>query len=271
MILKKIVKAFVYNALNYSGYLKARDAYLYSRGKTWCTILLYHRVDENISNDPVDINISPDEFRKQIKAFSESYNVLTIAQILQHLKESKPFPPKSICITFDDSYESIYRNALPILKEYDVPASFFINDGYLETDRTYPWDEVIEYKQPMMSWAHVKEIVDDGFEVGVHTTNHLDLGACDYETASMEIGGSRKILENGLGLNLPYFSIPFGRRNSYKQETIDIVKDNGFSCCFSAYGGHVDMDSDPYNLERMPFSSDYSSIAELKSDLDHIF
>lgn len=271
MTLKKIIKWFIYNALNYSGYLKLRDKYLFASGKTWCTILLYHRVDENIDNDPIDINISPEDFRKQIKTFARAYNVISIAQLLEHIKNKEPFPPKTICITFDDSYESIYRNALPILKEYKVPASFFINDGYLDINRTYPWDEAIEYIQPMMSWEQVRDIIDDGFEIGVHTTNHIDLGKCNYDTAKSEICGSRAALENVLGLMLPYFSIPFGRRDSYTPETIEIVKDNDFSCCFSAYGGCVTLDSDLYNLERMPCSNDYSSIAELRADLDQIF
>jgi len=271
MLSKKDVKQLIYNILNYSGYLKARDKYLYARGKTWCTILLYHRVDENIKEDPIDINISPEEFREHIKVFSRHYNVITVARILEHLKENKPFPPKTICISFDDSYESIYRNAVPILKEYDVPACFFINEGYLEIDRTYPWDEVIEYNQPMMSWAQVKNIIDDGFEVGVHTTNHKDLGKCDYDTAREEIVGSREALEKGLGLALPYFSIPFGWHDNFKPETIDIVKKSGFSCCITAYGGCVELGSDPFNLQRMLYSSDYSSTEEFQADIDQVF
>jgi len=271
MSFKKSLKALIYNALNYSGYLYMRDKYLYSRGNTWCTILLYHRVDENIPDDPVDINISPNDFRKQVETLSKCYNVISIAQLLEYLNHGKPFPPRTVCITFDDSYESIYRNAIPVLKQFKVPASFFVNDGYLATSRTYPWDEEIEYKQPMMSWEQVKTIVDEGFEVGVHTTNHIDLGTCDKETAVEEIVGSKNALEQGLGLGLPFFSIPFGRKNSFKPETIDIVKANGFSCCFTAYGGIVTSVSDPYQLERMPFSSDYISITELRADIDQVF
>lgn len=272
MFSKKDIKRFLYNILNYSRYLKIRDRYLYVKNKTWCTILLYHRVDENIKDDPIDINISPEVFKEHIKIFSENYNVISVAQILAHLKEDKPFPPKTICITFDDSYESIYRNAVPVLKEYDVPACFFINDGYLEIERTYPWDEAIEYKQPMMSWTQVKNIIDDGFEVGVHTTNHKNLGRCDYDTARVEINGSREALEKGLGLTLPYFAIPFGSCNCFKPETIDIVKKSGFSCCFTlCEGGYVEIGSDPFNLKRMPYSSDYSSTAEFRADIDQLF
>ncbi len=271
MLSKKDIKELIYQLLNYSGYLKVRDRYLYAKDKTWCTILLYHRVDENIKDDPIDINISPEEFREHVKVFSRNYNAITVAQVIEYLKANKPFPPKTICITFDDSYESIYRNAVPVLKDYKVPACFFVNDGYLGTDRTYPWDDIIEYKQPMMSWAQVKEIVNDGFEVGVHTTNHKDLGQCDYETAREEIDGSRKALQNGLEMALPYFSIPFGKRGSFKPETIDIVKKSGFSCCFSAYGGCVRKDSDLYNLERLTYSNDYSSIVELQSEIDQVF
>ena len=68
---------------------------------------------------------------------------------------------------------------------------FFINDGYLETGRTYPWGNVLDSKQAMMSWNEVKDIMDSGFEIGVHTTNHLDLATLDKEQAENEIYGSR--------------------------------------------------------------------------------
>ena len=271
MLPVKLIKEVMYFILRYSGYLKLRDRYLYMKGKTWCTILLYHRVDENIENDPVDINISPDEFRKHIEVFSRNYHVISVADLIEYLQEGRSFPPKTICITFDDSYESIFRNAVPILKEHEVPACFFINDGYLDRDRTYPWDEIIEYRQPMMSSEQVRELADDGFEIGVHTTNHKDLGNCDYDTAHIEIAGSRKELERILGKDLGFFSIPFGRKSSFTSETISIVKESGFVCCFSAYGGYVDSDSDMFNLERLPYSDDYSSIVELRSDIDRVF
>lgn len=269
--MKKIIKALLYNTLRFSGFLAIRDWYLSERGKTWCTVLLYHKVDPDLELDPSDINIHPKIFQKQMNVFADRYNVISVAELLEYVTRKRSFPPRTVCITFDDSYRSIYEHALPILIESNLPACFFINDGYLDSDRTYPWDEDLNRKQKMMSWTDAKEVMDSGFEIGVHTTNHLDLAILGKDRAQKEINGSQEILNRELGVNINYFSIPFGGKENYTQETIDIVKDGDFNCCFSAYGGFVDSQSDIYNLERMSFSNDYWSISEFLADIDRVF
>jgi peptidoglycan/xylan/chitin deacetylase (PgdA/CDA1 family) len=271
MPVKKLIKTALYNALRFSGYLNLRNLYLRTRGKTWCAVLLYHRVDPELQNDPIDINIHPEKFRQQIEIFAKRYNVLTVAEMLGYLNNNKPFPPNSICITFDDSYKSIYDHAIPVLKEFNLPACFFLNDGYLGTERTYPWDNELEAKQAMMSWDEARDILSSGFEVGVHTTNHLDLGTLDKEKAETEIYKSRQVLEHELEGSFSFFSIPFGKKENFTDETISIIKAGDFSCNFSAYGGFVDSGSDIYNLLRIPFSDDYWSVNELCADIDRVF
>ena len=59
-----------------------------------------------------------------------------------------------LAITFDDSYENLYHNAVPILKKYNLPATFFISTGFVDdlkgvgrpfpTNRFY-WTDIVDY------------------------------------------------------------------------------------------------------------------------------
>jgi len=271
MRIKSRVKELIYNFLKLSGILKIKNSLIYSRENTWCTILLYHRVDGDIENDPIDINISPEEFRNHIEIFAKNYNVISLKEMLEHLENKKPFLQNTICISFDDSYLSIYENAFPVLKEYNVPACFFINDGYVETERIYPWDAEYKLNPPMMRWDQLKEMSDAGFEIGVHTTNHVNLGKCSLDEAEREISQSKKVLEERTGVSIPFFSFPFGRSENFNVEIVDILKKNNLSCCFSGHGGIVNLESDFYYINRLPYSGDYSSITEFRADIDQAF
>ena len=100
-------------------------------------IVLYHGVTDN---DSVGIeNISGKhmksvEFENQMKWLSENKNVVTLREINT--------ATDSVAITFDDAFKNVRDVALPILKKYDLPATFFITTGFVETDRMFWVDEV---------------------------------------------------------------------------------------------------------------------------------
>ncbi len=100
-------------------------------------IVLYHGVTDR---DSVGIeNVSGKhmksvEFENQMKWLSENKNVVTLREINT--------TPDSVAITFDDAFKNVRDIALPILKKYDLPATFFITTGFVETDRMFWVDEV---------------------------------------------------------------------------------------------------------------------------------
>ena len=117
-------------------------------------ILLYHGVTD-WKKDPRDIggclnyngkHIGVDEFEKQMKWLSENKKVVSLTNWIQYR------PENNVAITFDDSYENLYHNAVPILKKYNLPATFFISTGFINKDdyRYYPtnrmyWTDMVDY------------------------------------------------------------------------------------------------------------------------------
>src|SRR5262245_31790604 len=77
----------------------------------------------------------------------------------------EPIPDKLVVLTFDDASKSHFTVARPLLKKYKFGATFFVTEG---------WDFATN-KKDYMTWEEVKELHDDGFEIGNHTRDHISV------------------------------------------------------------------------------------------------
>jgi peptidoglycan-N-acetylglucosamine deacetylase len=71
-------------------------------------------------------------------------------------------PQKTVVLTFDDSVKSQAAFVAPLLKKHGFSATFFITEGFSFKSR----------KDLYMSWKEIKELHDQGFEIGNHTKRH---------------------------------------------------------------------------------------------------
>lgn len=102
-------------------------------------ILIYHRVlDEPDFMRPGEVDKTA--FTWQMEILSRYFNVLPLHDALQKL-QTGTLPPRAVCITFDDGYADNATNALPILKQFDLTATFFIANGFLDGGRM--WNDTI--------------------------------------------------------------------------------------------------------------------------------
>ena len=74
----------------------------------------------------------------------------------------KELPEKTVVLTFDDSVVSHATIVSPILKKLKFGGSFFICD----------FDSFHTRKDWYMTWAQIKSLSDDGFDIGNHTKGH---------------------------------------------------------------------------------------------------
>lgn len=98
-------------------------------------VLVYHRVT-NLTSDPQLLAVSPDNFRLQMKLLKASFPIVRFENDWSKVKNP------SIAVTFDDGYADNALEALPIVEEIGIPATFFVSTGNLDTRREYWWDEL---------------------------------------------------------------------------------------------------------------------------------
>jgi peptidoglycan/xylan/chitin deacetylase (PgdA/CDA1 family) len=107
-------------------------------------VLTYHRIAEpgvNPFYDPV-ISATPESFRLQVNWLRSYRRLLTFAELVAQLESGAPWREPMMFLTFDDGYRDNFDVALPILRELNVPAMFFIPTAFLESPRLPWWDYV---------------------------------------------------------------------------------------------------------------------------------
>ena len=174
-------------------------------------ILMYHSIADNH-----DKSVSINSFEMQMKLMKKmGYQTINFSGL------NKNVTKKNFLITFDDGYENLITNALPILKKLGFSATCFIVTNML--NKYNVWDENRgDYKKmKLMNIDHVYEWVSNGFEIGSHTKDHLDLTSLNINKKKEQIIDSKNFIKEVLGINLASFAYPFG---SFNDETIKIVK-----------------------------------------------
>lgn len=84
----------------------------------------YHYLRDKKAPGPT---CSPDRLEKQIRALlAGGYEVITCGEVVRRIMNGMPLPDKHATLSFDDGLRDQYAVALPILRKFDVPATFFV-------------------------------------------------------------------------------------------------------------------------------------------------
>ena len=176
----------------------------------------------------------------------KGYRSIDLLDAVEHLRTGDPVPPRALVITIDDGYESVYREAFPILQEHGMTATVFVTTG--EQPGRNPSDRFPSMEgQPMVSWKELSEMVAAGFSVGAHTLTHPDLTRLSASNAEAEIVGAKSILEDRLGVGVRSFAYPHGK---YDRRTHELVAEH-YCCACSDRLGLLARGSNLYALERV--------------------
>ncbi|HPV15108.1 MAG TPA: polysaccharide deacetylase family protein [Candidatus Cloacimonadota bacterium] len=105
--------------------------------------------------------------------------------------------PLIICLNFDDGYQEVYQNALPILGKYGIKATCFVNSGTVGEPVIMTWEELSELKN-----TH-------GWEIGAHGYSHPNLSELSLEEARAEIELDLFLFRDK-GFDPKSFALPYG-------------------------------------------------------------
>ncbi|MBF0490299.1 MAG: polysaccharide deacetylase family protein [Candidatus Omnitrophica bacterium] len=104
-------------------------------------ILMYHRVVD-LKSDPWSLCVSPERFEEQMQVIKRYTQPVSIDEIGTNKNRLSSLSKIKISITFDDGYSDNFKFAQPILNKYDIPATFFITTGAINSKEEFWWDEI---------------------------------------------------------------------------------------------------------------------------------
>lgn len=202
--------------------------------QTKIPVLLYHRVGD--SEGP--LTITPDKFASDLAGLrNRGFETISLETFRRHQGDPEtPLPEKPIMISFDDGYLDNYLNAVPLLRQYGLTASFFIITSLVGTE-------------DRLATGHIREMSANGMSIGSHTVSHRELGAMGIEEAANELSLSRYFLEGMLQKPVEFIAYPKG---SFNESTGTVARQTGYAGGFSILPGTCSRESNPYILKRIP-------------------
>ena len=96
-------------------------------------------------------------FERQLKYLSKRYHFISLEDFIDAVGKQAALPDYSVAVTFDDGYRNNYFNALPVLKQYGVPATVFLTTNFVEKAAPL-WRDRLE---DMIERARVAEFTID--------------------------------------------------------------------------------------------------------------
>ena len=174
---------------------------------------MYHSI-----MDDHDKSVSINSFEMQMKLMKKmGYQTINLSGLNKNLTKKK------FIITFDDGYENLITNAFPILNKLGFSATCFIVTNMLNDYNMWDVNRDDYKKMKLMNRNQIYQWVSNGFEIGSHTKDHLDLTSLNINKKKEQIIDSKNFIKRDLGIKLDSFAYPFG---SYDDETIKIVEQN---------------------------------------------
>lgn len=83
-------------------------------------------------------------FDEVIQELKECGYPLSMDEVVEYVQNGKPFPQKSFAVTFDDGFENNFSVAAPVLKDIQIPATFYVTTNFVEKN-AMSWIDRIEY------------------------------------------------------------------------------------------------------------------------------
>ena len=197
--------------------------YLYGYQYYSVPILMYHQIA--LKSEESSLYVMPAVFERQMKFLVDNkYNVMTLDDFINAKENNETLKRKSVVLTFDDGHSDSYTHVYPILKKYQLPATYFVivnmidQPGHLTTEQ-------------------IKELAASGLiTIASHSLSGEYLPGKERGMLRREILASKDILEWLVKRKIEYFCYPIG---GFTPEIQVLVKDSGYRAAFTTNRGLV--------------------------------
>jgi peptidoglycan/xylan/chitin deacetylase (PgdA/CDA1 family) len=191
------------------------------RGYQLVPVLCYHNIGPQARGR---LQISAKAFEEQMQYLKrEGYRVISLQEFLEFTALRRQLPRKTVVLTFDDGWRSFKEHAYPVLKELGFSATLFIYTDFVGA-------------RTALSWAELKELADEGFDVQAHSKTHTDMrrqqGESDEEFArrmEAELVQPLALFQRRLGRTPTILAYPYG---SHDEEVTRRVREAGYRAAF---------------------------------------
>lgn len=173
-------------------------------------VLCYHAVSNRWT---AHLSVHPDLLARQLETLvRRGYQGATFTQAV-----TSPPAKRTLAVTFDDGYRSVFQFARPILSRLGLPGTVFVPTDFPDSDRPLSWPGIDHWLEALHagelrppSWEELRGLAEEGWEVGSHACSHRKLPELDETSLVAELAGSRARCQQGVGRECTSIAYPYG-------------------------------------------------------------
>jgi peptidoglycan/xylan/chitin deacetylase (PgdA/CDA1 family) len=167
----------------YDGFYKA------ARG---CRILVYHGICQRDATKFNTLFLTWDTFEAHLKFYQRYFNVVSLNDYYLQRFDPDKF---NVCLTFDDGFANNYKYVLPLLEQYQMPATLFVT-AIREAGYDLLWNDLLtiagKYGPEMFMFRNTSHIKNRHFKyvsakTGIRLDEELRLGGFKEKAEMMKL------------------------------------------------------------------------------------
>ena len=216
-------------------YNQWKEVFVHLSGSEEIESVMFH----DVNNSYTGVDYAVEGFNNLVDLVKQKgYELCSVRDYFSSLDRKN----KIIC-TFDDGYKGVYQNALPILSRYGFTATVFVCPDLI--GKQNDWNHKDPIVRQHMVEDELNELVANGWEIGSHGLNHVNLKRYSESELLEMLFTSKEMLEKNYG-NVTSFCYPFGEYNDFISNTVGKV----YSIAFSTNNGGTYWRADRYSIKR---------------------
>lgn len=167
-------------------------------------IITFHSIDSSGSV----ISYPQSSFVSFLKALrSAGMPVLLLDELLD------PATQRGVALTFDDGVGSVFTEALPVLRDQQLPAHVFLTTSSVGQHNRWKGQPENAPDLEMLTWDQVEQLHRGGLCIESHTHTHPDLRSLSSAEIEQECAVADDAIKQVVGRSPKFFAYPYGYRN----------------------------------------------------------
>lgn len=208
-------------------------------------VLTYHAFGDR---DRDAFCVSAGAFAAQMRHLAQHCMAIDLKEFERRIDSADKGGGDRVLVTIDDGLRSVREIALPILREYRIPAVVFASAGFVGVDGGKSGMGPCE---GYMDWNDLEHLVKHGIEVQSHGWAHHAVTRLSATGLNEALSGSKSLLEERLGSPVFAFAYPYGTRADFDLDTARAVERAGYRLAFTSQHGQVKIGTNRHLLPRV--------------------